>query len=280
MKQISVEQITQHVAKLCMQANYELPADVVGRISALGQTEPWLPAKETLMRIEENMEIAAKEQVAACQDTGMTCVFLEIGQEVALVGGDIYEAVHAGVRQGYKEGYLRNSIVADPLQRKNTGDNTPAMIHLDIVPGDKVNIMVAPKGGGSENMSRLAMLTPSAGRAGVVDFVVETIRLAGANPCPPIVVGVGIGGTFDMVTALAKKALMRPFDQPHPDPFYKELEEELLERINALGIGPQGFGGKSTALAVMVETYGTHIAALPVAVNINCHVSRRASVTL
>ena len=280
MRQISTDLIVSNIRDLCIQANQKLPQDIANRIASCQLAEPYAPAKETLGRLLENMEIAERDEVPVCQDTGMACVFLEIGQEVSIVGMDLYEAIHEGVRRGYADGYLRKSIVGDPLQRKNTGDNTPAMIHVDIVPGDKLNITVVAKGAGSENMSRLQMFPPSAGRGSVVDFVVETVKLAGPNPCPPIVVGVGIGGSFDVVTALAKKALIRPVDQPNQNPYYAELEAELLEKINALGIGPQGFGGLSTALAVNVETYATHIAALPVAVNINCHVTRHASVVL
>ena len=280
MKEITASVITEHIRDLCIRANEQLPGDVAGRISACHLEEPWTPARETLGRLLENMEIAARERVPICQDTGMAVVFLELGQDVHIVGGDLYEAVHAGVRQGYMEGYLRMSMVGDPLRRVNTGDNAPAMIHVDLVPGRDLKITVAPKGAGSENMSRLVMLPPSAGREGVLDFVVETVRLAGPNPCPPVVVGVGIGGSFDVVTSLAKKAILRPLDRPHPDAYYRELEAELLTRINALGLGPQGFGGRSTALGVNIETYPTHIAALPVAVNINCHVARRAEVTL
>lgn len=280
MKQIPTTQITTQIRALCMEANYRLPKDVADRICQAYTEEPWQPAKETLQRLIENMEIAAREDMPVCQDTGMACVFLEIGQDVHITGGDLYEAVHEGVRQGYADGYLRKSIVSDPLRRMNTGDNTPAMIHSDIVPGDTLTITVAPKGAGSENMSRLIMLPPSAGKQGVIDFVLETVKLSGPNPCPPIVVGVGIGGSFDLVTALAKKALLRPMDHPNPDPFYQEMERELLAEINALGLGPQGFGGRSTALGVNIETYPTHIAALPVAVNINCHVTRHMTVTL
>jgi len=265
---------------MCIQANIILPDDVAASISVCHGQEPWLTAKETLEKLLENMKIAEQEDLPLCQDTGAASVFLALGQDVHITGGDLYEAIHEGVRQGYDAGYLRKSIVADPLRRKNTGDNTPAMIHADIVSGENLTITLAPKGAGSENMSRLGLLTPSAGRAGVVDFVLETIRLAGPNPCPPIVVGVGIGGNFDLVATLAKKALLRPLDQPNSDPYYQELEMELLEQINALGIGPQGFGGRSTALGVNIETYPTHIAALPVAVNINCHVARRITVTL
>jgi len=263
-----------------MQANTYLPEDVADQICACYTAEPWAPARETLGRLLENMEIAGQKQMPICQDTGMSCIFVELGQDVHIVGGDLYEAIHEGVRQGHIEGYLRKSIVRDPLRRVNTGDNTPAMIHVDIVSGDQLAITVAPKGGGSENMSRLAMLPPLAGQEGVMDFVVETVRLAGPNPCPPIVVGVGIGGSFDLVTSLAKKALLRPLDRPHSDAYYREMEAALLERINALGIGPQGFGGRNTALRVQIEAHPAHIATLPVAVNLNCHVARRVTVIL
>jgi len=280
LREISVDLIVEQIRGLCIRANERLPEDVAGCIRSSYAGEPWAPAKETLGLLVENMEIAEGERVPICQDTGMTCVLIELGQDVHVVDGDLYEAVNEGVRRGYADGFLRKSIVGDPLRRVNTKDNTPAMIHVDVVPGDKLTITVAPKGGGSENMGRLAMLTPSAGREGVVNFIVETVALAGPNPCPPIVVGVGIGGSFDLVAGLAKKAVLRPLDQPHPDEYYRELEAELLERINALGIGPQGFGGKCTALAVNIEAYPTHIASLPVAVNLNCHVARRATVTL
>jgi len=280
MRKIAVSDIIEHIRELCIQANERLPEDVAGHIARCYAQEPWVPARETLGRLLENMEIAEREQMPICQDTGMTCVFIELGQDTHLVGGDLYEAIHEGVRRGYVEGYLRKSIVADPLRRVNTGDNTPAMIHVDIVPGDQLTITVAPKGGGSENMSRLVMLPPFAGREGVIAFVVETVRLAGPNPCPPIVVGVGIGGSFDLVASLAKQALLRPLDQSNPDPYYQEMETELLERINALGVGPQGFGGRSTALGVQIKAHPAHIATLPVAVNLNCHVARRATVTL
>ena len=209
-----------------------------------------------------------------CQDTGMACVFVEIGQEVHIVGGLLQDAINEGVRRGYDEGFLRKSVVKDPIHRVNTKDNTPAIIYYDIVSGDKIKITVAPKGFGSENMSRIKMLKPSDGLQGVKDFIIETVKLAGPNPCPPIVVGVGIGGTFDKAAYLAKKALIRPLNKRNDEKFYSDLEEELLETINKLGIGPQGFGGKTTALGVNIETYPTHIAGLPVAVNINCHVTR------
>ena len=274
MREIETAKITDTVKRLCIQANVILPEDVKNCIIKRKSEENWAPAREILDRIEENFELAAAENVPICQDTGVACVFLEIGQEVHIAGGDITQAVNEGVRQGYAEGYLRKSVVRDPLDRVNTGDNTPAMIYYDIVPGDKIKITVAPKGFGSENMSQIKMLRPSDGIEGVKAFVLKAVEEAGPNPCPPIIVGVGIGGTFDKAALLAKKALLRETGTPSADPLYAKLEEELLEKINALGIGPQGFGGKTTALAVAVEHYPTHIAGLPVAVNINCHVAR------
>jgi len=279
-REISTTLIIEKIRDMCIEANNLLPKDISDRITACFENEPWAPAKDTLGKLLENIDIARNEKMPLCQDTGMACVFLELGQEVHVVGGDLYEAVHEGVRQGYKEGYLRSSVVKDPLRRKNTGDNTPAVITTDIVPGDKLTITVGPKGFGSENMSRLAMYPPSAGEKGIKDFVVETVKIAGSNPCPPVVVGVGIGGTFDRVALLAKKALMRSTDIRNPNKYYSDMEMELLERINQLGIGPQGFGGKTTALAVNIETFPTHIASLPVAVNINCHVTRHIHTTL
>lgn len=279
MREIAAQQITDTVRRLCIQANCHLPRDVRERITASHAGELWPQAREILERIVENYEIADGNDRPICQDTGMACVFLKVGQEVH-INGDVAEAIHEGVRQGYSQGYLRKSVVGDPLNRVNTGDNTPAMIYYDLVPGDQVEITVAPKGFGSENMSQIKMLRPSDGVEGVKDFVVKVVEEAGANPCPPIVVGVGIGGTFDKAAYLAKKALMRPLDQHHPQPFYQDLEAELLERINALGIGPQGFGGRTTALAVNIETCPTHIAGLPVAVNINCHVTRHQTEVL
>lgn len=273
-REIEAARITDTVKRLCIQANVILPEDVKNCIIKRKKEETWAPAREILDRIEENFELAAAENVPICQDTGVACVFLEIGQEVHVSGGDISGAVNEGVRQGYAEGYLRKSVVRDPLDRVNTGDNTPAMIYYDIVPGDKIKITVAPKGFGSENMSQIKMLRPSDGIEGVKAFVLKAVEEAGPNPCPPIIVGVGIGGTFDKAALLAKKALLRETGTPSADPLYAKLEEELLEKINALGIGPQGFGGKTTALAVAVEHYPTHIAGLPVAVNINCHVAR------
>ncbi len=273
MREISASRITEVVKRLCIEANCHLPQDVKTCIEGCYAAEPWAPAREILERIMENYNIADNENVPICQDTGVACVFLKIGQEVH-IEGSIEDAVNEGVRQGYGEGYLRKSVVGDPLNRVNTGDNTPAMIYYDIVPGDQLEIMVAPKGFGSENMSQIKMLRPSDGVEGVIDFVAKVVQEAGPNPCPPIIVGVGIGGTFDKAAFLAKKALMRSAEERHPDPYYAELEQKILDKINALGIGPQGFGGKTTALCVNIEKFPTHIAGLPVAVNINCHVTR------
>ena len=279
MRELSAQQITQTVKRLCIEANCHLPGDLKERIECCLKDEPWAPAQEILERIVENYHIADDNNRPVCQDTGMACVFVKLGQDVH-IDGDLAEAIHEGVRQGYSEGFLRKSVVRDPLDRVNTGDNTPAMIYFDLVPGDKLEITVAPKGFGSENMSQIKMLKPSDGIQGVKDFVVWAVENAGPNPCPPIVVGVGVGGTFDKAAYLAKKALMRPADSSNPKPFYAELEKEMLEKINALGIGPQGFGGKTTALAVNIEEYPTHIAGLPVAVNINCHVTRHKTEVL
>ena len=279
MRELSSQLITDTVKRLCIEANCHLPQDMKNCISSSLKLEDWLGAREILERIVENYEIADNENLPICQDTGVACVFLKIGQDVH-INGDVQEAVNEGVRQGYREGYLRKSVVRDPLDRVNTGDNTPAFIYYELVPGDKVEITVAPKGFGSENMSRIKMLRPSDGVQGVVDFVVQAVAEAGPNPCPPIVVGVGIGGTFDKAALLAKKALLRPTDEPNSNPFYEALERELLEKINDLGIGPQGLGGRTTALAVNIETMPTHIAGLPVAVNINCHVTRHQTEVL
>lgn len=276
MREINASQITETVKNLCIEANCHLTDDIKNCISQCAAEEPWPQAKEILGHIIENYNIADKECQPVCQDTGVACVFLKIGQDVH-INGDVTEAVNEGVRRGYTEGFLRKSVVADPLNRVNTGDNTPAMIYFEMVSGDKVEITVAPKGFGSENMSQIAMLRPSDGLQGVKDFVKKVVKDAGPNPCPPIVVGVGIGGTFDKAAYLAKKALLRPVDQPSDNPFYMQLEKDLLTEINQLGIGPQGFGGKTTALAVNIEYFPTHIAGLPVAVNINCHVTRHKS---
>ena len=279
MREIKASAITEVVARLCVEANCHLPADMKRRIEECHKDEKWAQAKEILERIIENYHIADDQNAPICQDTGVACVFLKIGQECH-VDGSIEEAVNEGVRRGYTEGYLRKSVVRDPLDRVNTGDNTPAFIYYELVPGDVFEITVAPKGFGSENMSQLKMLKPSDGLQGVKDFVLKVVEEAGPNPCPPIVVGVGVGGTFDKAALLAKKALMRSTDVRNPKPFYAQLEQDLMEAINALGIGPQGFGGKTTALAVNIEEAPTHIAGLPVAVNINCHVTRHKTEVL
>ena len=273
MRTISASVITETVKRLCVEANCYLPGDMKACIEQAHNEEKWPQAKEILERIIENYQIADEKFQPICQDTGVACVFLKIGQDLH-IEGNIEAAVNEGVRQGYTEGFLRKSVVRDPLDRVNTGDNTPAMLYYEIVDGDKLEITVAPKGFGSENMSQIKMLRPSDGLQGVKDFVKKVVEEAGPNPCPPIVVGVGVGGTFDKAAYLAKKALMRSVDVRNEKPFYAQLEQELLEEINALGIGPQGFGGKTTALAVNIEEYPTHIAGLPVAVNINCHVTR------
>ena len=280
MREIHVSVITDVVERLCIEANTHLPQDVKCAIEGCRAREDGVIAKGVLDNIIENYRIADRENVPICQDTGMACVFLEIGQDVHFVGGDLREAVDEGVRRGYTNGFLRKSVVADPVRRGNTGDNTPAMLYTEIVPGEKVSVTVGPKGFGSENMSAIRMFKPSAGLQGIKDFIIETVETAGPNPCPPMVVGVGIGGTFDKAALLAKKALMRPLDTHHPDPFYAELEDEMLAKINELGIGPQGFGGKTTALCVNIEKCPTHIAGLPIAVNINCHVTRHKTEVL
>ena len=279
MRDISAEKIEEAVARLCIEANRTLPPDVERAIAAAQNSESWPGARGTLGLLRENMRIAHQKELPVCQDTGLACVFAEIGQDVHITGS-FEDAVNSGVRRGYEDGYLRKSVVADPLRRVNTGDNTPAAVTVHLVPGDGLKITVAPKGFGSENMSRLAMLKPSDGEEGVKNFIIDTVRLAGPNPCPPVILGVGIGGTFDKVAYLAKKALLRPLDRPNPDPYYAAMERELLEKINALGIGPQGFGGRTTALGLAIETMPTHVAGLPVAVNMSCHVTRRATAEL
>ena len=280
MRELDVSVIRDTVARLCIEANTHLPEDVKAAIRDFQSKEDWAIARHVLDQIVENFTIAEGENVPICQDTGMACVFLEVGQEVHFAGGSLYDAVNEGVRRGYTEGYLRKSVVCDPIRRGNTGDNTPAMIHTDIVPGDRVHITVAPKGFGSENMSAVKMLKPSDGLDGVRKFVLDTVEQAGPNPCPPMVVGVGIGGTFEKAAFLAKKALIRPLNIRNPDPYYAGLEKELLEKINALGIGPQGFGGMTTALGLNIEVLPTHIAGLPCAVNIGCHATRHRSEVL
>jgi fumarate hydratase subunit alpha len=275
MRIVKALDITTAVKRLFREANHRLPPDVQRRIRECRQAEPFAPARDALDQIIANFEIAEEQRMPICQDTGMACVFVEIGNE-AHIEGDLAAAVDEGVRQACKEGFLRASVVSDPLERTNSGDNTPALLYLDLVPGDAVSITVAPKGFGSENMSRIAMLKPSDGEEGLIRFVLESVERAGPNPCPPIVVGIGIGGSFDKAALLAKKALLRPLGCCHPKRFYAGLERRLLERINALGIGPAGFGGKTTALFAAIEAMPTHIAGLPVALNINCHVSRHA----
>lgn len=279
MRTVSAERIRDTVAELCIRANRCLPADVAAALSAARKDEPWPTARRSLDILSENLRLAEETQLPICQDTGMACVFLELGQDVH-IDGDLDAAVQEGIRDGYARGYLRCSVVADPLRRVNTGDNTPGMLSVHLVPGEICRLTVLPKGFGSENMSRLAMLTPADGEAGVRRFVLDTVKAAGPNPCPPIVVGVGIGGTFDRAAALSKQALLRPLDVPNPDPYYAEMERTLLAEINALGIGPQGFGGKTTALGLAIETAPTHVAGLPVAVNISCHATRRAGAEL
>ncbi len=278
-REIPAAAITDAVEALCIEANTRLPADVKAALDAAEAAEPWPLAKETLGLLQQNLCVAKEKDLPICQDTGMACVFIELGQD-AHIDGDLTDAVNEGVRRGYEKAFLRKSITADPLQRVNTGDNTPAFLTVHLVPGSGCKITVAPKGAGSENMSRLAMLKPADGVEGVKKFVLDTVEQAGANPCPPIVLGIGIGGSFDHCAALAKKALLRPLDEPNADPYYAVLEKELLDAINATGFGPQGFGGATTCLGVAIEQKPTHVACLPVAVNISCHVTRRASRTL
>ncbi len=280
MKTIDAKIITEEIKRMVIEANYYLPKDVMQALKDAREKDDWKLSQDILDKIIENAKIADSERVPMCQDTGMVVVFVKVGQEVKIENGFIEDAINEGVRLGYEEGFLRKSVVGDPLNRVNTKDNTPAVINYEIVPGDKLNLMVAAKGFGSENMSRLKMLKPSDGIEGVKEFILETVELAGPNPCPPIVVGVGLGGTFEKVTLLAKKALMRDLDKNNQDSFYADLEKEMLEKINALGIGPQGFGGKTTALKVNIEYFPTHIAGLPVAVNINCHATRHKEITL
>lgn len=274
MRNINVKLLTEVVADMCKEANYFLGQDVIAALEKGLQEEVSPAGKEVFKQLLENARIAAEEKIPICQDTGFAVFFVELGQDVHLTGGDFNEAIQEGVRRGYTEGYLRKSIVKDPLERVNSNDNTPAVIHIDIVPGDKIKLVFVPKGGGSENMSAVKMLTPSQGVGGLVDFVVDTVSLAGANPCPPLVVGVGFGGTFEEVALLAKKALLLPLGQTNANPYYAGLEKEMLKRINQTGIGPQGFGGRITAMAVHIEVFPCHIATMPAAVNINCHACR------
>ncbi len=281
MREIKAEEISETISRLFREANFYLPGDVVMAIEKARETEESPVGQEVLDRILENKGISATDNVPLCQDTGSAIVFLELGQDVHVAGGDLYEAVNEGVRQGYDEGYLRKSIVNQPFSaRVNTKDNTPAMIHTDIVPGDRLKITVMPKGGGSENMTRLGMMPPARGREGVIDFVVKAVEESGSNPCPPVIVGVGIGGTAETTVMLAKRALLRTLGEPNPDTEYAELEKEILERVNKLGIGPMGYGGRTTALAVNIEVFPCHIASMPVAVNLQCHSARHKEAVL
>jgi len=280
MKEILVEEIISAVENLCVEANYNLGSDIMAGFHQALKDERSLLAQEVLARLIENAEIAHEERVPMCQDTGMAVLFVSIGQDLHVVGGGLTEAINEGVRRGYDKGYLRKSVVKDPFERVNTGDNTPAVIHYDIVPGDALHLVVAPKGFGSENMGGLKMCKPSEGLEGAMQFVVDTVDQAGGNPCPPIIVGVGVGGTMEKATFLAKKSLLREVGKHNPEVRLAKIEEELLDRVNRLGIGPQGFGGVTTALAVNLEVYPTHIAGMPVAVNIGCHATRHKEITL
>lgn len=279
MKTVNAQTITETIAHLCIDANRNLPKDVAAALHQAEETEPFAPAKDLLSLLTKNEQIARTTQMPICQDTGMAVVFADVGQDVH-IAGDFAEAVNEGVRRGYVEGLLRKSVVGDPLRRVNTGDNTPAVLHTRLVPGDTLTLTVAPKGFGSENMSQLRMLTPASGIDGVKRFVLDTVRAAGANPCPPMVLGIGIGGDFEQVAENAKRALMLPLGTPNPDPFYAQLEEELLEAINQTGIGVQGMGGRTTCLGLRIIAAPTHIAGLPVAVNVSCHVTRHATAVL
>ncbi|MFH1336879.1 MAG: fumarate hydratase [Candidatus Zixiibacteriota bacterium] len=280
MREISTQDITKAVKGLCIDANYNLGEDVQEALRKAYQKEESPVGKATLQQIVDNFEIAKQGEFPICQDTGFSVFFVDLGDQICIKDGNLFDAINEGVRQGYKDGYLRKSILADPIERKNTGDNTPSVIHLNVVKGDKLNIIIAPKGGGSENMSEVRMMKPADGVEGVKQFVLDMVKRSGSNPCPPIVVGVGIGGTFEKCAEMAKRALLRTIGSKHPNPFYAQLEAELLEKVNKLGIGPQGFGGTQTALAVFVETYPCHIASFPAAVNINCHAARHKEVTL
>jgi fumarate hydratase subunit alpha len=280
-RDIDVSLIRETVARLLVESNYVIPPDVFDALKAAAGSEPSPLGRQTLEQLVENYEVAARERVPVCQDSGVAVVMLEIGQDVHLVGGSLTEAVHEGVRQGTRDGYLRSSVTGDPARRlKMAGDEAPAAIHVDLVTGDRLRLLVASKGFGAENMSALRMLVPADGIPGVCDFVLETVDRAGANACPPVIVGVGIGGTFDGAALLAKRAVLRPIDRRHPRPDLRDLEVDLLQRVNGLGIGPQGFGGRTTALAVNIEVRATHIAGLPVAVNLGCHSTRRATIDL
>jgi fumarate hydratase subunit alpha len=280
-RELDVAAVTAAVKDLCITANYDLPVDVYDALKAAQQAEESPVGREVLAQLVENADIAAADRVPICQDTGLAVIFAEVGQDVHLTGGDFEEAVHEGVRQGYGDGYLRKSVAEEPGHaRRNTKDNTPAIIHTSIVPGEKVALTMMAKGGGAENMSSLNMLKPAQGWAGMADAVVDTVSRAGSNPCPPVIIGVGIGGTIEKVTLLAKRALLRDVGSTHPDPRLAAMEDELLEKINALGIGPQGLGGRTTALDVFIEEMPCHIASMPMAVNVQCHAQRHKTVTL
>jgi fumarate hydratase subunit alpha len=279
MKEISAKEVTDTVERLFIEANVHLGQDVVDALESALRTEESPEGREVLSQLLENASIAKREGIPICQDTGMAVVFVEMGQDVHLVGGSLEEAINEGVRRGYKKGNLRKSV-CHPLKRTNTGDNTPAFVHLEVVPGEHIRIVAMPKGGGGENMSQVAMLTPAVGREGIIDFVLNVVREAGPNPCPPVILGIGIGGTFDKAALLSKKALLRPVGSLHRDEEVAALEREILSRVNDLGIGPQGYGGRTTALAAHVEIMPCHIASIPVAVNVQCHASRHREAVL
>lgn len=280
MREVFCDTIESAVKELFIRANYYLSGDVLEKLNSYRKIEISEIGQEMLDRIIQNAELAAQNEIAICQDTGMCVLFVELGQDVHVVGKNLNDAINEGVRQAYNEGYLRKSVVSDPLLRQNTGDNTPSIIHYEVVPGENIRIQAMPKGFGSENMSAIKMLKPSDGVEGVIDFIIETVKKAGANPCPPIIVGVGIGGTMEKAAILSKKSLLRPLTEKNQDKYYAELEDLLLNKINNLGIGPQGLGGVTTALGVRIEHYPTHFAGLPVAVNITCHASRHTEIIL
>lgn len=280
MRELNVSRVAEEVCRLCVESNRVLPADLEADIRNAGETETSRIGREILGDLCANLDAAREMRLPVCQDTGMAVVFADVGQEIHFAGGSFADAVNEGVRRGYTEGRLRCSVVRDPIRRGNTGDNTPAVLHVRLVPGDRLTLTVAPKGFGSENMSRIRMFTPSASQEDLVDFVAETVRIAGGNPCPPVVLGVGIGGDFEKCAELAKRALCRPVSERNPDALYAELEHKMLQKVNTMNVGPQGFGGSTTALAVNIEQYPTHIAGLPVAVNVGCHVTRHKKIVI
>jgi fumarate hydratase subunit alpha len=280
MREIEASRITEEVARLCQEANFELEDDVQKALEKAHEAEESPAGKEVLRQIIENSGIARSERMPMCQDTGLAVIFVEIGQDVHVTGGDFEAAINAGVAKGYTDGYLRKSVLTDPVRGGNTGDNTPAVIHTTIVPGEGLKLWVVPKGGGSENMSRIAMMKPADGVEGIKKFVVENVKAASGNPCPPVIVGVGIGGTFERCAQLAKRALLREIGSTHPDEFYADLEKELLSLVNEVGVGPMGLGGRTTALAVHIEAGPRHIASFPVSMNINCHAARHKYIEL